>query len=181
LQSHYRSTLDFSDEALQAANTGYDKLLNTVRNLREELHRAESEQRVNGAGCDLSVFTKHFFEAMDDDFNTPLAIGVLFDIVREINQLMNSGQKLSSDALKKIDLLLSDIGGKMLGIIPSQLRQATDDTHTLAGLMNIILRIRQKARSQADYGTSDEIRKGLKELAIELEDKKGETTWHKAH
>lgn len=179
LQSHYRSTLDFSDEALQAANTGYDKLLNTVRNLQEELKKAESEHRTNGVGLDLSLHRKNFLEAMNDDFNTPLAIGVLFDLARETNQMLNSENKLSMDALKRIDSLFNDFGGKLLGIIPEQLPSLAGNAKVESGLMNIILKVRSRARQSADYFTSDDIRKGLKELRIDIEDKKDGTTWRK--
>ena len=118
--------MDFSDEALQAANTGYDKLLNTIRNLREELKKAESEQRTNGARFDLSSHKKQFLEAMDDDFNAPLAIGVLFDLARETNQSLNSEQKLSIDTLKQIDQLFSELGGKLLELFQNKLQSASE-------------------------------------------------------
>ena len=128
LQSHYRSTLDFSDEALQGANTGYDKLLNTIRNLREESKKAGSEQRTKGTELDLSLHQKNFLEAMDDDFNAPLAIGVLFDLARETNQSLNSEQKLSIDALKQIDQLFSELGGNSAwGLYRDQIRSANGD------------------------------------------------------
>ena len=180
LQSHYRSTLDFSDEALQGANTGYDKLLNTIRNLREELKKAESEQWTNGVQIDIPSYKKHFLEAMDDDFNAPLAIGVLFDLARETNQSLNSEQKLSIEMLKQIDQLFGELGGKVLGIIPEQLPSLAGNAKVESGLMNIILKVRSRARQSADYFTSDDIRKGLKELGIDIEDKKdGTNSWRK--
>ena len=179
LQSHYRSTLDFSDEALQGANTGYDKLVNTVRNLREELKKAESEQRKNGSELDLSSHKKHFLEAMNDDFNAPLALGVLFDLARETNQSLNSELKLSIDMLKQIDQFFNELGGEVLGIIPNQFRSASGDAITESHLMDLIIKIRAEARKQKIWVLSDIIRDGLKTFGFIIEDKKDGTTWRK--
>ncbi len=179
LQSHYRSTLDFSDEALQGANTGYDKLLNTIRNLRNELKKAESEQRTNGARMDLSSHQKHFLEAMDDDFNAPLAIGVLFDLARETNQSLNSEQKLSIDALKQIDQLFNELGGNILGIIPNQIQSASGEVKTESNLMDLVVSIRAEVRKQKLWTLSDIIRDGLKTIGFIIEDKKDGTSWRK--
>ncbi len=179
LQSHYRSTLDFSDEALQGANTGYDKLLNTIRNLREESKKAGSEQRTKGTEFDLSLYQRNFLKAMDDDFNAPLAIGVLFDLARETNQSLNSEQKLSIDALKQIDQLFSELGGKVLGIIPDQLRSANGDVKAESSLMNLVVSIRAEVRKQKLWALSDIIRDGLKTIGFMIEDKKDGTNWRK--
>jgi cysteinyl-tRNA synthetase len=195
LQSHYRSTLDFSDEALQGANTGYDKLLNTVRNLREEINKAESEKRTDGVGLDLSLHKKHFLEAMDDDFNAPLAIGVLFDLARETNQSLNSEQKLSIDTLKQIDQLFSELGGSILGIIPivpiytadlaltikKQLINMTG-TYTSpieSNLINLLIVTRKEIRENKLWSLSDKIRDQLKAIGFIIEDKKDGTSWRK--
>jgi cysteinyl-tRNA synthetase len=179
LQSHYRSTLDFSDEALQGANTGYDKLLNTIRNLREELKKAESEKRINGPGFDLSLHKQHFLEAMDDDFNAPLALGVLFDLARETNQLLNSGQQLSIDTLKQIDQLFGELGGGVLGIIPAQVATTGSGENIESKLIDIHIKIRQRAKQEMAWGTADLIRKELEAIGIILEDKKDGTSWRK--
>jgi cysteinyl-tRNA synthetase len=179
LQSHYRSTLDFSNEALQGANTGYDKLLNTIRNLREEIKKSESEKRTDGVVLDLLMHKKHFLEAMDDDFNAPLAIGVLFDMARETNQSLNSEQKISLDSLQQIDQLFSELGGQVLGIIPDQLRFADGNANTESNLMDLIINIRTEVRKQKLWSISDIIRDGLKIIGFNIEDKKDGTSWRK--
>jgi cysteinyl-tRNA synthetase len=93
LQSHYRSTLDFSEEALQGSKVGYEKLTNAYRNLQNETQKAGLEPRTERAVFDLATPKQHFVEAMDDDFNTPQAIALLFDLVRDLNQLLNSDRK----------------------------------------------------------------------------------------
>jgi cysteinyl-tRNA synthetase len=179
LQSHYRSTLDFSDEALQGAKTGYEKLLSTVRNLHMELQKAESEQRNNGRGLDLSLYKKRFLEAMDDDFNAPLAMGVIFELIRETNQLLNAEQKCSLDVLKQIDVLLHDLGGSILGIIPKELPAAGGGIDAESKLMDILIHTRGRAKEEKAWWAADLIRTDLEALGIRLEDKKDGTIWHK--
>jgi cysteinyl-tRNA synthetase len=181
LQSHYRSTLDVGDEALQAASTGYDKLLNTIRNLREELKKAEVEQRAQGPEFDFSSYEKKILEAMDDDFNTPLAIGVLFDLARETNQSLNSEQKINLGTLKQINHLFSDLGGKVLGIVPDELPSAPGDAKTESHLLDFFVQIRTEVRKQKLWALSDIIRDGLKSIGYMIEDKKDGTSWRKLH
>jgi cysteinyl-tRNA synthetase len=178
LQSHYRSTLDFSDEALQGAKTGYEKLLTTIRNLRGELQKAESEKRIEGISFDLSLYKKRFMEAMDDDFNAPLAMGVIFELSRETNQALNSEQKLSLDFLRQIDMCFSELGGRILGIIPEQVLTKRDGENIEPQLIDIHIKVRQQAKQEKAWWAADLIRKELEELGIRLEDKKDGTTWH---
>jgi len=116
---------------------------------------------------------------MDDDFNAPLAIGVLFDLVRETNQSLNSEQKLSIDTLKQIDQLFNDLGGEVLGIIPDQLRSASGEVKTESTLMDLVIHIRAEVRKQKLWALSDIIRDGLKTIGFMIEDKKDGTTWRK--
>jgi cysteinyl-tRNA synthetase len=180
LQSHYRSTLDFSDEALQGARTGYEKLLTTIRNLREELQKAESEKRNEGISFDLSLYKKRFMEAMNDDFNAPLAMGVIFELSRETNQALNSEQKLSIDFLRQIDMCFSELGGRILGIIPEQISTKKDGENIESQLIDIHIKVRQQAKQEKVWWAADLIRKELEALGIRLEDKKDGTIWHRA-
>jgi cysteinyl-tRNA synthetase len=181
LQSHYRSTLDFSDEALQGAKTGYEKLLTTIRNLRGELQKAESEKRTEGISFDLSLYKKRFMEAMDDDFNAPLAMGVIFELSRETNQALNSGQKLSLDFLRQIDMCFSELGGRILGIIPEQVLTKKDGENIEPQLIDIHIKVRQQAKQEKAWWAADLIRKELEALGIRLEDKKDGTSWHRTN
>jgi cysteinyl-tRNA synthetase len=153
--------------------------LNSIRNLREEIKKAESEQRLDGIDLDLSVHKKHFLEAMDDDFNAPLAVGVLFDLARETNQMLNSEQKMSVDSLKQIDRIFSELGGKVLGIIPDQLLSATSHDQSESSLMDLIITVRAEVRKQKLWTLSDIIRDSLKRIGYTIEDRKDNTTWRK--
>jgi cysteinyl-tRNA synthetase len=179
LQSHYRSTLDFSDEALHGAKSGFEKLQNTLRNLGEEITKATQEKRTNEASIDLQLYDSRFRGAMDDDFNTPQAIAVLFDLSKETNALLNLETKFSAESLQKIDTLFRVLGGTVLGIVSGQPTASTSDIKFEADLMQLIIGVRADVRSQKLWALSDLIRDGLKKLGVTLEDKKDGTVWRR--
>jgi cysteinyl-tRNA synthetase len=175
LQSHYRSTLDFSDEAIEGAAKGYERLINTVRNVRAQLPKSAPG---SSASIDLAKYKAAFIEAMNDDFNTPQAIAVLFDMNRELNPLLTEG-KAPKETLAAADLLYRELGGSVLGIIPEETAVSSGPSSE-EGLMNLIVALRAEARTQKQFGISDRIRDGLATLGIVIEDKKEGTTWRKS-
>jgi cysteinyl-tRNA synthetase len=179
LQSHYRSTLDFSDEALAGTKVGLEKLQNTIRNLRAELRKAESEARTSGESFDVQPFRQRFLDAMNDDFNAPMGVAVLFDLSKEVNQALNSEKKLSLDSLQTIEALFTELGGSILGIIIDKQETTTADAETESGLLDLFLAVRTEVRKQKLWTLSDVIRDGLKKFGFVVEDKKDGTTWRK--
>jgi cysteinyl-tRNA synthetase len=177
LQSHYRSTLDFSDEALAAAKVGLEKLQNTLRNLRTELQKTKAENRIDGESMDVQPFKNRFLEALNDDFNAPQGVAILFDLSKEINQALNSDKKLSLDALQTIETLFTELGGSILGIITD--KQETADAETESKLLNIFIKVRNRARREKAWWTADMIRKELETIGFVIEDKKDGTMWRK--
>ncbi len=180
LQSHYRSTLDFSDEALEGAAKGFDKLYNTVRNLRQELAKhAGANSGNDSGGIDIAGFRKAFLEAMDDDFNASQAIAILFDLSREVNSFLGEG-KGSRAILESVHTLFSELGGKILGIIPEGgERGISEDAVPEETLLQLIIDLRSEAKAQKLWSFSDKIRDGLQKIGIALEDKKDGTVWRK--
>jgi cysteinyl-tRNA synthetase len=176
LQSHYRSTLDFSDEAVDAAGRGLEKLNNTVRNLRERLKASTHENAQ--PPFDLAQYKSAFLAAMDDDFNTPQAIAVLFDLSRDVNQMLASNAPVNASSLRQILDLYEELAGRILGLSFGTEAKG-DDAEIIDGLMKLILEIRSEIRAQKMYALSDKIRSGLQALGIVVEDKKGETTWRR--
>jgi cysteinyl-tRNA synthetase len=180
LQSHYRSTLDFTDEALEGASKGLEKLSNTVRNVRVEIEKLgkSGDEKVfdNSIFVDLVGFKKAFIEAMDDDFNTPQAIGILFDLNREVNTVLSSG-KIDLKVLQQINDLYSELGGTVLGIIPDHFDAGSTAGSDENDLIQFIIELRAEARAQKLWAMSDKIRDGLKNLGIVIEDKKDGTSW----
>lgn len=173
LQSHYRSTLDFSDDALEGAAKGLERIHNTVRNVQDELKKAKA----NGLQIDIDGFKAKFLEAMDDDFNTPQAIAVLFDLSREINAILNEGKATSED-LGKVDGLFSELGGNILGIIPTTFESGAGKSID-EDLINLIIELRAEIRSQKLWPLSDKIRDGLNKIGVIIEDKKDGTSWRR--
>jgi len=177
LSGHYRSPVDFSREALLAAERGVERLHNTVRALR-----ARMQQAAPAGTADLSYITDFdahrdaFIEAMNDDFNTPRAIASLFDLSKEVNALLASGQPISRGTLAAIDGFYRELGGRVLGIIPDNLTQEVG-SELVEGLMNIILGIRQQYRQARDWEQADVLREQLKELGIVVEDRPEGPTW----
>lgn len=178
LQSHYRSTLDFSDEAVRASQIGYEKLINTLRNLREEIMTSSEDEGGNKSSIDLSDFRHRFIASMNDDFNIPQAIAVLFDLVREVNQLLNMEKKPSRTVLMEIDTLITEFGGKVLGIVPGVLTVDKGDSLE-KDVVDLLLNIRNESRKQKLFNISDQIRDGLLKLGITIEDRKEGTRWRK--
>jgi cysteinyl-tRNA synthetase len=113
---------------------------------------------------------------MNDDFNTPRAIAVLFDFSKEVNNLLASGQPISRGTLAVIEGLYRELGGQVLGIIPADLTQEIGG-ELVEGLMEIILDIRQQYRESKDWERADALRRQLTELGIVVEDRPDAPTW----
>ena len=176
LSSHYRSPTDFSEAALEAAGKGLERLYGAVRLVRDRLATAED------GGADAAfqkVLDEHkarFTEAMDDDFNTPQALAALFDLTKEVNTLLNSGEPVSGGMLEAIDALYRELGGDVLGIIPDQLPEEAGAGLEDA-LVQILIDLRQESRQAKDWAKADAIRDRLAEVGIALEDGPEGTRW----
>jgi len=177
LNSHYRSPTDFTASALEAASKGYRRLSSAVSLTRQMLLDADLSQTPDDRF--LAVIQRHkerFLEAMNDDFNTPQALAVLFDFNREVNSLLNSDQPVSGGTLKAIDDFYRELGNDILGIIPEELEESAG-----AGLedelMQLIVELRAEARDRKDWNTADVIRDRLAQIGVLLEDRPESTTW----
>jgi cysteinyl-tRNA synthetase len=181
LQSHYRSTLDFSEEALHGAKAGLERLMNTVRNLQLQIIQADMRGYTGKAAIDLLRYKTEFLAAMDDDFNSPQAIAVLFELSREVNALLNQDDSYSAESLRAIEALYRELGGEILGVVADTPRTAVESNGKLeADLIRLLIDLRLLARSEKNWSLADRIRDELKKLGIVLEDKKDGTTWKRA-
>lgn len=167
LQAHYRSTLDFSNEALDASEKGFKRLMSAI-DLLDKL-KPSIINEVN-----VQELEQKFIAAMDDDFNSPILIAELFDAARIINAL--------HDGKIKIDEINLTALKKLLGVFIHQVLGLSDDTvanNDLAPVMEFILKIRTEAKENKDYATSDKIRIGLNEIGYIVKDGKDGSTWSK--
>ncbi|RME51083.1 MAG: cysteine--tRNA ligase [Caldilineae bacterium] len=179
LSSHYRSPLDFSNEALQAAEKGLARLHATVKLVRDRLRQA-SPGDIPPAVPELVERQKAaFLSAMDDDFNTPQAIAALFEFNRGVNTLLNAGQPLSAPALQALDAFYRTFGEEVLGLIPDTLTTEVEG-ELVDGLLDILISLRQEARSRKDWATADAIRDRLAKIGITLEDRPDGTIWKRS-
>jgi cysteinyl-tRNA synthetase len=178
LSSHYRSPINFSREALIAAQRGVERLHIVVRNVRHRL----SNMGPSGTAdlsyiTDLDKYRERFIEAMDDDFNTAGALAALFDLNREINRQINSGEFISRGTLAGIDRLYRDLGGKVLGLIPDDLGTEQESTGLESNLIQILIDLRNELRQNSEFDKADTIRDRLTLLGIQIEDHPTGTTW----
>jgi cysteinyl-tRNA synthetase len=177
LQSHYRSTLDFTDEALEGASKGLEKLHQTVRGLRAELKKSASRPDPSAPPLDLAGARAAFYGAMDDDFNAPMAIAALFDLSREVNAGVAAGG-FSIRTMGEIDAFFTETGGQVLGLIPERLEETGGAD--VEELMTVLLGVRQEVRANKLWKLSDAIRDGLAKLGFVVEDAKdGSTGWRR--
>ena len=181
LSSHYRGPMDFSRDAVLAAERGVERLHNTVRALRARMVPAMPAGTADlSYMTDLDTHREAFMAAMNDDFNTPQAIASLFDFSKEVNALLTSGQPVSRGTLAAIDGLYRELGGRVLGIIPKDLTQDVG-SELVEGLMDVILGIRQRYRETKDWELADALRQQLRELDIAVEDRPDGPTWRVEH
>jgi cysteinyl-tRNA synthetase len=162
LSSHYRSPLSFTWEGLDGAEKG-----------AERLSRAANRESPAGAGqsFDGGKYKELFIEAMDDDFNSARAMGILFDLARDINQAADSGQDIQAGTG-----LLKELAGDVLGLRLNKLSQETDSAVDREEVEKLV-QARADAKKAKDFKKADEIRSQLSEMGILLEDGPKGTTW----
>ncbi len=182
LNTHYRSPIDYSDEALDGAEKGIERLHNTIRNLRERLDFSQGTAGQDTWKAKLEKYEHDFKEAMDEDFNTAAAMAVLFNLTKEVNNLLNSGEEISRGILSTIDSFYRNCGGNVLGIIPEktvQYGQNGEDSKLEGNLIKAMIDIRAELRASKHWELADKIRNKLNELGIIIEDRKEMVAWWK--
>ena len=172
LQAHYRSTLDFSNEALEAAEKGLKKLFSAIKLLSGL--KPEKSVKNGQKKAEIEKIEKASYEALDDDFNSPIVIANLFEGVRIINSINDNKDTISSEAL---DLLKTIFKTFVFDILGLKDESSADHSEYLKGLMELILQIRQRSRENKDWETSDQIRDTLQKLKIIVKDGKEVSTW----
>ncbi|HRE48750.1 MAG TPA: cysteine--tRNA ligase [Aggregatilineales bacterium] len=172
-QSHYSNPIDYSREALNASEKGWERLMSAVRLTREKLRFNESADADAGNGF-LSVLADHkvdFNTALDDDFNAPSALAALQNLTGEVNKLLNSGQSVGVNTLSAINAFYTEIGWDVLRIIPPVETSHSADAGRVDGLVRLLIEMRKQARQERQFARADGIRDQLKTLGIALEDR----------
>ena len=166
LQAHYRSTLDFSNEALQAAEKGFARLMNAVKLIPGLKTGTQS-------GISVQQLAENVYEALNDDFNTPIALSHLFEGVRFINSVNDGKESITEQDKERLQKLMQDFVFDVLGLK----EENTADTDKIDGLMQMILEVRSSAKANKDFKTSDHIRDELKKIGFEIKDGKEGTSY----
>jgi len=179
LNSHYRSPLDFSDAALFAAQSGYDKISKAVVEVRKRLNSDDKSEIDGSIAEQLEQLRVKFEDAMNDDLNTSVALSVIFELVRLANGLLEK-EGTSAATFEAVDALFTRLGGDVLGIVQDEYAQVSQaDEQTIDALVKVLIEQRSQARGRKDFAAADAVRDQLSAIGIVLEDKPGGTTWRR--
>jgi cysteinyl-tRNA synthetase len=179
LQAHYGSTLDITDKGLQDAEKGYRRLMeaNAILQKMESTNGNTSE-----LDTEINNLMDKAFQQMSDDFNTPMAMARLFELVNKVNGLSAghlSNNDLTAETLERLKATFQTFIYEIFGLLDEEIGSGGKNGVS-DGLMQLIIELRQNARENKDWGTSDTIRDSLKELEIQVKDGKDGTTWSKS-
>ncbi len=169
MQAHYTSILDLSDDALQASEKGYQRLMEALGNL-DDLKTSDKTD------FDIASWRQNCYDAMNDDFNTPILIAHIFDAVKRINLIKNDKEKITQDDKMLLKDTLEGFIYDVLGI--ENQSAGDDDSQVLDGVMDLLIDLRNRARANKDFETSDKIRDELNALGIQIKDGKDGTTFN---
>lgn len=167
MQANYRSVLDFSGEALLASEKGHSKLMEAIRYL-------ESATASKSSSFDMNSWVSSCYDAMNDDFNTPVLISNLFEGVKFINQMKANKGSLSQEDLVLFTSKMKAFTHDVLGLFDDS---TNDNSEKLKGAVELLIELRKNARENKDWALSDQIRDELLELGIQLKDGREGTTF----
>ncbi|UKM63540.1 cysteine--tRNA ligase [Flavobacteriaceae bacterium GSB9] len=167
-QSSYRSVLDLTDEGLLASEKGYNRLMDAL-NLLDGLKPSET------SSFDVAAWKQKCYDAMNDDFNSPILIAHLFEASKFINQVKEGSETVSVDDIAILKDAMNSFVFDVLGLV----KQSSNDNGTdkLTGAVDVLIKLRQEARANKDFALSDKIRDELAEIGIQLKDGKDGTTF----
>lgn len=168
LQAHYRSILDFSDDAIVAAEKGYKRLMEAMSSLESISAAAQST-------LNIAEWKQLCYDAMNDDFNTPILIAQLFEGVRFVNLLKEGKESLTAEDLKTFSAAMNGFVFDVLGLEDEKISDGNNDK--LEGTVNLLIEMRKQARENKNFALSDQIRDQLLALGIQLKDGKEGTTF----
>lgn len=169
LQAHYRSTVDFSNEALQASEKGLSRLMEAADNLDKIVPSSTSD-------VDVHALTEKCYEAINDDLNTPIVISYLFEAAKMINNILSGNNKITDDDLQELQETFRLFFFDILGI-RKEINSSDSREEAYGQVVDMLLQQRVKAKANKDWATADEIRNKLTELGFEVKDTKDGFEW----
>ena len=174
LSAHYRGTVDFSNEALQAAQKGYERLMNAIEDLKRIQTAAASDENTKRF---VSALRQKCYDAMNDDLMTPAVISNLFEACHIVNLLIDHKAQISEEDLKELSETMRLFAFDILGLVNE--RGANNDAREAAygKVVDMVLDLRAKAKANKDWAVSDQIRDALAEAGFQVKDTKDGVTW----
>ena len=174
LSAHYRGTVDFSNEALQAAQKGYERLMNAIEDLKRIQTAAASDENTKRF---VSALRQKCYDAMNDDLMTPAIISNLFEACHIVNLLIDHKAQISEEDLKELSETMRLFAFDILGLVNE--RGANNDAREAAygKVVDMVLDLRAKAKANKDWAVSDQIRDALAEAGFQVKDTKDGVTW----
>ncbi|WP_411031307.1 cysteine--tRNA ligase [Spongiimicrobium sp. 3-5] len=173
MQAHYTSILDISNDALLASEKGYNKLMEAVTVL--EGLTAKTGKESNTSAFDVAAWIQKCYDAMNDDFNTPMLIAHLFEAVKHINLIKEGEENITSEDKALLQESMYNFVFDILGL--EQSSDSDMDSDKLSGVVDLLIELRNQARNNKDFATSDKIRDQLAGMGIQLKDGKDGTTF----
>jgi cysteinyl-tRNA synthetase len=174
-QTHYRGPLNFSDELLNSAKKGLEKLSNLVEKITEELNKENKNNFI--PAFDFSKYYNDFEASMDDDFNSPQAVAVIFDFIKDVNKIISEHENISNDFYLKVKDFIEKTAENVLGIVDFSSVNKKYDGILENSLIELLIKLRNDAKQQKNYNLSDQIRDELSRLGIQLQDLKDKTVF----
>lgn len=176
-QAHYGGPLNFTEELLVGAQRGLEKLINLAGKIEQEIISSGGNDNPE---FDFNKFYRAFEESMDDDFNTPQAVAVIFDFTKEVNRVIAEKENFSKEFYSDVKNFLSKTAGDVLGILDFNSFKETSNGKLEGELIELLIILRQNAKLEKNFKLADSIRDELKELGIQLQDSKEKTTYKKS-
>ena len=174
LSAHYRGTVDFSNDALKAAQKGYDRLMDGLNNI-------DRVQPSKGSQPDTQKFVRELrqrcYDAMNDDLQTPLVISALFEACHVLNLLLDHKTKISAEDLQELGDTMRLFIYDVLGLKSNKGANNVEREKAYGKIVDMVLTMRQKAKEAKDWATSDQIRDALADAGFEVKDTKDGVTW----
>jgi cysteinyl-tRNA synthetase len=176
-QTHYSRPLNYSSDLLESSQKGLEKISSTALKIKMEIEKGVKYGE--DPGFNFEKYYKKFEEAMDDDFNSPKAIAVIFDFVKDVNSLITKHETISHEFYKEAKTFLVRTAEQVFGILHFEELHSNEGPSLENDLIELLIKLRTSAKSDKNYQLSDQIRNELKEIGITLQDSKTGTTFTK--
>ena len=179
IEAHYRSPLDFDYDKIEESGRALERIKNTYLQLKNYQEPSSSEDESKKVEKIIEEVTEDFKEAMDDDFNTALAIAEIFDFTKEINKLIKKNEmtKENSEKLLSVYAGLLDVLGLDIEKATTSSSKQGEQSNLTEKLIQILIDLRQDAKKNKDFATADKIRNSLSEIGVHLEDTRAGIQW----